>query len=172
MSYFTEIFGSDAPIAKSAHVPAMSLDDPLFDFAMPTGAGDVLAKTLVRDDFARSLIGEITDAVVGHEGVCVPLAPAPEPMLKRQTSKCGCKCARCARNECERCEAERKCKNCLALANAKTRKRRIGQIVSEFRKHPVFAHRQYLTDDSGILVWDRIADSCASLVETAIREVA
>lgn len=147
MTCFLEIFGSDVPVTKHATAPELTLDDPLFDFGPHTGASDNLSKSLMLDAFAVLVLGDFTDALVGQEGICVKLETTPvvasNVLIKREKQD-----------------------------RTELRKRHIDGLVSAFRKRPVFKNQQFLTDESGTLIWDRIATSLSMCLENAIQDFA
>ncbi|HUO14675.1 MAG TPA: hypothetical protein VMX38_06790 [Verrucomicrobiae bacterium] len=144
MSYFTEIFGCDAPIAKNASVPDTKLDDPLFDYSLPTGAGDALAKALIGDEFANRVLGDfLSDAIVGENGACIKLqvAAAVETVKVAPSTR-------------------------KAL-----RKRHVEGMIADFRKLPLFVSHQHLTlDDGKTVFWDKLAGDCVACLEGGIAD--
>ena len=144
---YIEMMGSDDPISgRHSYPPESPIDDPLFDFQRSTGAGELRAAQLEARHLAEGLLGPDDLLKRLREGL-IDLTPnasfAPidtnsfvqEPLPtpdEADVRLCDCSCKPCRKDDCEHCEAEKKCSRHPSHAT-EAHKVAIARIVGEFR---------------------------------------
>lgn len=147
---YLEMFDDDLTSQPTAQ-PDSPIFDPLFEFQRSTGAAELLAAKLEHRHFVAEMLGTETISKRLREGlfdltpsaVRPPVSPytfvsempdMPEPLSDDEIREpqdvrlCDCKCNFCAKDDCQRCSADKKCARC-----EKSTKAVIAGMVGELR---------------------------------------
>ena len=149
---FIEMFDESETHSGPGAVPAQSpLDRELFAFEASNGTAELLAAKLMQRAFTEELLGvddlakRVRATVYDTSPPISPIGPPidistfeQEPLLTPNEADdvrlCECKCQRCEKDDCQHCEAEKKCSRHSSPSHATdAHKAAIARMVGEFR---------------------------------------